>query len=90
MQAVVLLFFGFVNLSSMPVMLAIVQEQVPNNRAVGNGLFMAINFLALLLTTLVVGAIGDAFGLRVAFYIIALAALLSIPAIFLLPAEKRS
>lgn len=90
MQAVVLLLFGFVNLSSMPVMLAIVQEQVPNNRAVGNGLFMAINFLALLLTTLVVGAIGDAFGLRVAFYIIALAALLSIPAIFLLPTEKRS
>ncbi len=84
-QAVALFFLGFVNLSSMPVMLALVQEQLPNNRAVGNGLYMAINFMALLLTTLGVGMIGDRFGLRAAFNWSAFLSLLSILPILALP-----
>lgn len=90
LQAIALLFLGFVNLSAMPVMLAIVQEQAPNNRAVSNGLFMAINFLALLVTTLVVGSIGDTFGLRAAFNFISIFSLLSIPAILMLPTQKHT
>lgn len=88
-QAVALFFLGFVNLSSMPVMLALVQEHLPNNRAVGNGLYMAINFLALLLTTLGVGMIGDRFGLRTAFNWSAVLSLLSILPILALPATAR-
>ncbi len=84
-QAVALFFLGFVNLSSMPVMLALVQEQLPNNRAVGNGLYMAINFLALLVTTLGVGMIGDRFGLRAAFNWSAILSLLTILPILALP-----
>lgn len=89
-QTVALLLLGFVNLSTTPVLLAIVQEQLPNNRAVGNGLFMSINFLALLLTTLGVGLLGDNFGLRAAFTWSAIISLLSIPPILLLKVSKIS
>ena len=89
LQTVVLLLLGFTSLSTMPVLLAIVQEFLPENRAVGNGLFMAINFLMQTLTILAVGLIGDNFGLRSAFFMSAFISLLAIPAILSLPAARK-
>ena len=89
-QTIVLLLLGFTSLSTVPVLLAIVQELLPNNRAVGNGLFMSINFLMQLVTILVVGLIGDNYGLRSAFYLSAFVSLLSIPAILFLPAARKT
>ncbi len=40
-----LILLGFSALSAAPVLLAIVQEQLPHNRSVGNGLYMFITFL---------------------------------------------
>lgn len=89
-QIALLLALGFANLSTGPVLMATVQVQLPDNRAMGNGLYMSINFLALLLTTLGVGLIGDHFGLRTAFFWSALISLLAIPPILFLPTAHKS
>jgi FSR family fosmidomycin resistance protein-like MFS transporter len=81
----VLLALGFTALSATPVMLAIVQDTLPENRAVGNGLYMAIAFLLQTLAVLVIGILGDHFGLEKAYQFGALISLLSIPIIFTLP-----
>lgn len=81
----VLLALGFTALSTTPILLAIVQVQLPNNRAMGNGLFMSIAFLLRPISLLVIGMIGDRIGLRPAFYGSAIIALLAIPGILTLP-----
>ena len=83
--APILLALGFTGLSTTPVMLAMVQEHLPQNRAVGSGLFIAITFLARPLAIFGVGRLGDAFGLETAYYLGALISLLAVPFIFLLP-----
>ena len=81
----VLLLLGFTALSDTPVMLAIVQEHLPKNRAVANGLFMSMTFVIRLPAAFLIGLAGDSLGLRSAFLGAALIALAAIPMIFLLP-----
>lgn len=80
-----LLLIGFTTLSITPVLLALVQEQMPDHRATANGLFMAISFLSRPATSVLIGLIGDSFGLRSAFMLSVFTPLLAIPAIFWLP-----
>jgi FSR family fosmidomycin resistance protein-like MFS transporter len=84
----VLLVLGFSALSTMPVLLAVVQEHLPGNRAVGNGLFMTLAFLLRPINVVLIGYIGDQFSLRTAFTWSAYISLLAIPAIFFLPQLK--
>lgn len=86
----VLLLLGFAAFSSMPVLLAIVQDQLPNHRALGNGLFISISFLLRSLAIIAIGLIGDNRGLETAYYLSAVLALFAIPAILLLPRNKKS
>jgi MFS transporter, FSR family, fosmidomycin resistance protein len=86
----ILLALGFTALSTTPVMMAIVQEQLPNHRAVGNGLFMSINFLLLPIATLTIGFVGENYGLRTAYFWSAIVATLAIPAILRLPVFQKS
>ena len=65
----VLLLMGFFSLAPQPVLLALVQDAVPDNRAVANGLYMTINFLVRSLVLVLIGAAGDAWGLRTTFMI---------------------
>jgi FSR family fosmidomycin resistance protein-like MFS transporter len=81
----VLIGLGFAVLSVVPVMLAMVQEQMPDHRAVANGLFIAISFVMRSVTILAVGAIGDTLGLRPAFILSAFGPLVAIPAVLWLP-----
>jgi FSR family fosmidomycin resistance protein-like MFS transporter len=81
----VLLALGFTALSTTPVMLAMVQEGVPHNRAMANGLFMSMTFLIRPLAAFIIGLLGDSLSLRSAFYISTVIALLAIPMIFFLP-----
>ena len=81
----VLMLLGFSTLATTPVMMAMVQEHLPNNRAVGNGLYMVLAFLVRAIATLLVGFFGDRYGLRQVFLWSALIALLAIPAILVLP-----
>jgi FSR family fosmidomycin resistance protein-like MFS transporter len=81
----VLAALGFAAISTSPVVLAVVQEHSPDNRATANGLVMAILFVSYSLLVLAIGALGDHLGLRTAFTWSALIALLGMPLAFFLP-----
>lgn len=85
----ILLALGFAAMSIMPVMMAMLQETYPDNRALANGLFLGLSFVAQAVATLVLGALGDRFGLRTAFEVSAVVPLASLPLILLLPARRR-
>jgi len=80
-----LLLLGFSAVAVMPVSMALVQESFPQDRALANGIYMAINFLVQALGVLLLGAMADRLGLRSAFTISAAVILLGLPIIFLLP-----
>jgi FSR family fosmidomycin resistance protein-like MFS transporter len=85
----VLVILGVTSLSITPVVMALVQETFPNNRALANGLYMAVNFIVRALVVLLVGWFGDLFGLRTAFAVSAVVPLLGLPLLYLLPAKAR-
>ena len=90
MTILVLTFAGFFSLSAQPIMLTIVQDQLPNHRSVGNGVFMGISFICLSLTAVGIGMIGDRIGLRQAFMWTALAGLLVAPLVCALLKQPTS
>ncbi len=83
-----LLALGFTSLASTPILLAMVQEQLPDHRALGNGIFMLISFALRPIAILGVGMIGDLYGLNVAYTWSAAILLLAIPAIIALPEQR--
>jgi MFS transporter, FSR family, fosmidomycin resistance protein len=85
----VLLLLGLTSLSTQPVLLAIVQEQFTSHRAVANGLFMLFSFMVQSIGILLVGYIGDQYGLRTAYLWSALLSLLALPAILKLPERPQ-
>jgi FSR family fosmidomycin resistance protein-like MFS transporter len=83
-----LLLLGFTALSTTPVIMALVQESVPENRALANGVYMALSFVLRSGVVVVLGAMGDLFGLRTAFAASAAITLLGLPLIILLPGRR--
>jgi FSR family fosmidomycin resistance protein-like MFS transporter len=84
-----LLGLGLTALSVIPVLMALVQESFPENRALANGVYMALSFLIRSGAVLVVGAIGDSWGMRAAFAVSAFAPLLGLPFLRLFPGGKQ-
>jgi FSR family fosmidomycin resistance protein-like MFS transporter len=84
-----LVLMGFTVLSVTPVIMAVVQENFPENRALANGVYMALGFSLRSGAIVAMGALGDLFGLRLTFTISAAIGLLGLPFILLLP-RKRS
>ncbi len=80
-----LLAMGFAALSVTPVIMALVQESCPENRALANGTYMAMSFLIRSGVVVLVGAMGDAWGMRLAFMACAFITLLGLPLLPLLP-----
>jgi FSR family fosmidomycin resistance protein-like MFS transporter len=66
-----------------------VQESLPENRALANGVYMALSFVLRSGVVVVIGAIGDLLSLRTAFTVSAVAPLLGLPLILFLP-QRRS
>jgi FSR family fosmidomycin resistance protein-like MFS transporter len=86
-----LLALGFTALAIMPVMMALLSERFPENRALANGIYLGFSFLANAAATLVLGLLADAFSLRMAFTISTAVPLLGLPLVWLLPGRaKRS
>jgi FSR family fosmidomycin resistance protein-like MFS transporter len=83
----VLLMLGLTALSVGPVIMALVQENSPENRALANGVYMALSFLLRSGVIVVLGGIGDLLNLRAAFIISAVAPLLGLPLILMLPGD---
>ncbi len=78
----ILLVLGFTSLSIAPVIMALVQESVPENRALANGVYMSLSFVIRAGAVVALGALGDLVGLRLAFTVSAVITLLGL---FLLP-----
>jgi len=83
-----LLLLGLGGLSIGPVIMALVQESLPGNRALANGLYMAVSFVLRSGVILVIGLIGDAFNLRWAFAVSAVMALVGLPLASWLPGSS--
>jgi FSR family fosmidomycin resistance protein-like MFS transporter len=81
----VLALLGFASLSVTPILQAVVQEQLPGNRATANGMFILYAFIIRAVNTLLIGIIGDAGGLTTAYWVSIGICLLSIPVVLLLP-----
>lgn len=88
LQIPALLLLGFSSISITPVIMALVQESYPENRALANGIYMALGFVIRAVMILLIGMIGDSFGLRLAFLISAILMLVGSPLPFLLPKTK--
>jgi FSR family fosmidomycin resistance protein-like MFS transporter len=89
-QAVIIAGMGFTLLSVQPVAMAIVFESFPENRAFANGIYMALGFGISSASALILGALGDSFGLQQAFIVGGILMLVGFPLIFLLPTGKSS
>ena len=84
-----LLALGFFLLSTLGVLMALVQESFPQNRALANGIYLASYFSANSVMAVVVGRLGDLYGLRSAFSVAAVAPLLGAAMVWLLPKGVR-
>lgn len=85
-----LMLLGFTSLSITPVIMALVQESFPKNRALANGFYMALSFAFRSLVIIAVGRIGDLWGLRTAFAAAAVVPLVALPLLRWLPAKNAS
>jgi FSR family fosmidomycin resistance protein-like MFS transporter len=87
-QLLLLLAMGLTALSVTPVLMALMQENFPENRALANGIYMSLSFVLRSGVVVLLGALGDLLGLRLAFTASAVIPLLGLPLILLLPARK--
>jgi len=83
-----LILMGFFTLAMTPVIMALVQESYPENRALANGIYMALSFTIRSGAVIVLGLLADGLGMRAAFTISAGLALLGVPAVALLPGRN--
>jgi FSR family fosmidomycin resistance protein-like MFS transporter len=84
-----LIALGFTALAIMPVMMALLQERYPENRAMANGMYLGLSFLSNAAATLALGILADAFSLRVAFTVSAAVPLLGLPLVAMLPGRRK-
>ena len=76
---------GFFVISPTPVVMALVQESFPENRAFANGVYMGLSFVIRSTVVVLVGIMGDGLGLHTAFLICAGLMLLAFPVALCLP-----
>jgi MFS family permease len=85
MQMVMLVGIGLSAFIANPAFLAMVLSRSTLNRSLANGVYMSSSFVLRSIVVVIVGALADRFGMRPVFVGSALAVLLAIPLIFLLP-----
>ncbi len=85
LRIALLVLLGFFAIAIVPVIMALVLENYPENRSFANGIYMAMSFILRALAVLLVGILSDAIDLRITFLISAGLLPLGLPFIFLLP-----
>ncbi len=90
MRLPILMLMGISLPATRAVLMALVQEHCPSNRAMANGTFLALSFMLESGSAVVLGALGDIMGLRTAFLLSAVILLLGSPLVRLLPASSPS
>lgn len=76
---------GLLALSGSPVILALVQDLLPEARSTASGLYFSLNYIATGVAAVLFGVLADALGLERAFALLAFAPLLALPFALLLP-----
>lgn len=89
-RVAILPIIGFSLLSVPPVLMALVQEQFPESRALANGVYLSMNFAIRSVAAIAYGIFGDAFGLSTAMYIAAAAMFAGLPLIWMITPSARS
>ena len=90
LQILSLAILGTTSMMILPVGLAFVQENFPNNRSLANGSFLAIIFGLNAIAGVVTGFMYDKLGGNSTFLVSGLVSFLGIPFIFLLPKESKT
>jgi FSR family fosmidomycin resistance protein-like MFS transporter len=85
MQMVMLVGVGLSAFVANPAFLAIIQTHVTRNLSLANGIYMSSSFILRSIVVVLVGVMADHYGMRPVFFGSVLAALLSLPFIFMLP-----
>jgi FSR family fosmidomycin resistance protein-like MFS transporter len=83
-----LALLGLTSLSVTPIVMALVQESFPHNRALANGFYMALSFVIRSVVVVLTGQMGDLFGMRTAFAVCAVVPLLGLPLLRFLPGRQ--
>jgi FSR family fosmidomycin resistance protein-like MFS transporter len=89
LRLLLLLAMGLTSLSVTPVIMAMVQESFPDNRALANGVYMSLSFLIRSGVVVIVGGMGDLWGMRLSFTVCAIITLGGLPFLLLLPNGKQ-
>jgi FSR family fosmidomycin resistance protein-like MFS transporter len=89
MRIAVLPLIGATLLTILPVLMAMVQEEFPESRALANGVFLSLCFTIRSAAAIVFGAFGDAFGLNTAMVVGGIAMIISLPLVWLLPRRRK-
>ncbi len=90
MQIPLLILLGVFVISVVPVIMAVVLENAPENRSLVNGFYMAMSFILTSLAVVLVGFLSDILDLRYTFMISAGLLPLGLPFIFMLPKSKKN
>lgn len=85
LRLITLLGLGATMLSVTPILMALIQDHYPEQRALANGAFMAVNFVIGSLAMLGVGWLGDHFGLHTTYWLSTGFMILGLPIILALP-----
>ncbi len=88
-QAAMAALLGFFLIAPTPVLMAMVQESFPENRAFANGVYMAVTFVIHSTVIVAVGAMGDRWGMPATFSACAGLMLVSLLSILALPRRRR-
>jgi FSR family fosmidomycin resistance protein-like MFS transporter len=80
-----LALMGITGPATRATLMALVQENCPDNRAMANGMYLAMSFVLESGAAVVMGALGDVFGLGRAFLLSAVILLLGSPVVRFLP-----
>ena len=81
----ILIALGFSGLMAGPIIMASVQEAVPEHRALANGVYMALSFGIRSIVVVLVGGTADWMGMRWTFLACALLAVLAMPFVAWMP-----
>ena len=84
-----LIIMGFFLFASGPVLLALVQDTDSDHPSFVNGIYMTISFGVSSLMVLLIGFLGDSFGLIITYKICAIVSIASIPFIIMLSNKKN-
>jgi FSR family fosmidomycin resistance protein-like MFS transporter len=86
-QVPVLVGLGLTMPATHVILMALVQESCPDDRALATGVLLSLTFVSESLGAVVLGAMADLFGLRPAFAVSAVVLLASLPLVLLLPRD---